>query len=93
MYFNDECWPVPVVVMEELVDNKVGFLECLKVVLPNTVFFDGLVECLDIRVLVRSILSSNFMPYFVHLQGTDKPMRRGTAGHHHSLLSDQVEEE
>ena len=85
--------PVPVVVMEELVDNEVGFLECLKVVLPNTVFLDGLVECLDIGVLVRPILSSNFMPYSIYLQCTDKPMRRVPANHHHSLLSDQVEEE
>lgn len=67
---------VPVVIMEELADNKVGFLECLKVVLPDTVFLDGLVECFDIRIMIRPILSSNFMPYSVHLQCTDKSIRR-----------------
>ena len=68
-------WPVPVVIMKEVADNKIGFLVCLKVMLPDTVFFDRLVECFDIRVLVRSILSSNFMPYSIHLQCIHKPNR------------------
>src|SRR5919106_2470112 len=68
--------PLPVVIMEELVDNKISFLECLKVVLPDTVFFDRLVKCFNIRVLVRPILSSNFMPYSIYLQCVHKPNRR-----------------
>src|ERR671919_1400413 len=68
--------PVPIIVMEELVDNKISFLERLKVMLPDTVFFDRLVECFNIRVLVRPILSSNFVSYSVYLQDTDKPIGR-----------------
>jgi peptidoglycan/LPS O-acetylase OafA/YrhL len=67
---------VPVVIMKELVNNHVGFLECLKVMLPDTVFLDGPVECFDIRILIRSILSSNFLSYSIYLQGTDKSSRR-----------------
>src|SRR5918994_5641672 len=69
-------WPVLVVIMEELVDNKISFLECLKVVLPDTVFLEGLVERFDIRIMIRSILSSDFMPYSIYLQCIHKPNRR-----------------
>ena len=33
-------------------------------------------ECFDIRIMIRPILSSNFMPYSVHFQCTDKSIRR-----------------
>jgi len=43
--------------MEKLVDNKVIFFECRRVMLPDKVFFDRLVERFDTCVLVRPILA------------------------------------
>lgn len=36
--------------------------------------YSGLVECFDVRIMIRSILSSNFMPYSIYLQRIHEPI-------------------
>jgi hypothetical protein len=57
----------PLVIIE-VVDNDVGFLEYLKVMPPDAVFFDGLVERFNTRIMIRPIISSNFMSCYIYLE-------------------------
>lgn len=76
MYFNDGWGLLKLYSWKNLSITHLACWNVWKFMLPDTVFFDGFVECFYVSILVRSILSCNFLFYSIDFQCVHELSRR-----------------